>query len=248
MLTILSPLARTAAENMEKDRQLLSSLDPVGTPILHLYRWSHPLPATCGHFSKPSRFLRPGAPVDLARRPTGGGIVFHSCDLAFSFLMPARHPLCFPTTLDNYRFVNEAVASAVSTLFAPPSGDPGSMEIIPQDFPSLGAEASHFCMAKPTVYDVVADGRKVAGAAQRRTAQGYLHQGTISLAFPDLPLLASYLISPDLLVSAFANYTFAPLGRAPSPAALEEARAALEETLGRKLLEKISERAYNLSS
>ena len=44
-------------------------------------------------------------------------------------------------------------------------------------------------MAKPTQYDIVYKGKKIAGAAQRKKTQGYLHQGTISLAAPQIDLL-----------------------------------------------------------
>jgi len=35
------------------------------------------------------------------------------------------------------------------------------------------------CFANPVRADVLIDGRKIAGAAQRRTRQGLLHQGSI---------------------------------------------------------------------
>ena len=38
---------------------------------------------------------------------------------------------------------------------------------------------SHGCFANPVHADVVIDGRKVAGAAQRRTRRGLLQQGSI---------------------------------------------------------------------
>ena len=48
-------------------------------------------------------------------------------------------------------------------------------------------------MADPTVYDVMVDGKKVVGGAQRRTKHGFLHQGSISLGVPDLHFLRSVL-------------------------------------------------------
>jgi lipoate-protein ligase A len=39
--------------------------------------------------------------------------------------------------------------------------------------------AGHSCFAKPVHADVLIDGRKVAGAAQRRTRRGLLQQGSI---------------------------------------------------------------------
>jgi lipoate-protein ligase A len=46
-------------------------------------------------------------------------------------------------------------------------------------------------MARPTKYDVMLQGRKIAGAAQRKTKAGFLHQGTIALLCPDPELLGA---------------------------------------------------------
>jgi lipoate-protein ligase A len=40
----------------------------------------------------------------------------------------------------------------------------------------------HLCFANPVQADVMVDSRKIAGAAQRRTRAGLLHQGSIQLA------------------------------------------------------------------
>jgi lipoate-protein ligase A len=161
----------------------------------------------------------------LARRPTGGGIVFHIWDFAFSFLMPSKHPACSENTLENYRFVNETVLEAVGGYL--------SLEalLIPEHAPLLGPNCAHFCMARPTIYDVVYRGLKIAGAAQRRTKNGYLHQGTISLAFPHLGLLKSVLLFEEEIARAMEAYTFAPLGRLWTPSALQGARGKLRELL-----------------
>jgi lipoate-protein ligase A len=214
---------------MQMDAQLLSELGTL--PILHFYDWASPA-ATFGHFIEPSEHLHPSE-LDLARRPTGGGIVFHIWDLAFSFLMPSVHPACSNNTLENYQFVNQIVLEAVHELF------PAQGVLIAESAPAQGPHCSNFCMARPTVYDAVSDGRKIAGAAQRRTKKGYLHQGTISLAFPDIELLSRLLIEAEELTVAMSEYSFAPLGKECSKARLEEARVALKRELTHKFLAKL---------
>jgi len=214
------------------DARLLKDLDPEGLPILHLYDWAGPS-ATYGHFIDLSKHLDLTKAADsrlaLARRPTGGGIVFHIWDLAFSFLMPAGHRACSKNTLENYRFVNEVVLEAVQE----------KAMLISEDAPSMTPECRHFCMARPTIYDVVYQGRKVAGAAQRRTRQGYLHQGTVSLAFPHLGLLKNILRSQEEITRAMAAYTFAPLGSLWRSEALVAARCELQHLLTKKFLAKL---------
>jgi len=234
MLRILDTGVAAAEENMKLDGRLLDGLDPAGQPILHLYRWDGPS-ATYGHFVQAGKHLDLEKValhrVKLARRPTGGGIVFHIWDLAFSFLMPANHPAFSLNTLDNYQFVNHVVLAAVSDLFDLKQG----AALIPESFPSSNKACQNFCMAKPTQYDVVYKGMKIAGAAQRKTKQGYLHQGTISLASPHFPLLREVLRSQEAILDAMASYTFAPLGICWSPTPLEEARRNIQQRLIEKL-------------
>lgn len=223
--------SRGAEEIMSLDAKLLRAMQAKDAPILHLYRWAGPS-ATYGHFIDPKKHLDldfvQRYRLNLARRPTGGGIVFHIWDLAFSFLMPAGHPKFSTNTLENYRFVNQIVLEAVREVFSV------SFDLIPQNAPSLGPDCQNFCMAKPTQYDVIHQGMKIAGAAQRRGKQGYLHQGTISLAFPQLGLLRDCLLSKEAVLQAMQAYTFAPLGRVWEPKQLNDARTAVEEKLFQK--------------
>lgn len=220
---------KTAQENMEMDRVFLETLDPSGPPILHLYRWEKPS-LTYGYFVKLEEFVdlkeMQARGLEAARRPTGGGIVFHIWDLAFSFLLPAGHPSFSLSPLSNYHLVNSAVLQAVQEVFSLPSS------LLEEDAKAEDAACSRFCMARPTKYDVIWEGRKVAGAAQRKTKAGFLHQGTISLGSPDFSLLEAVLLSSSVQ-EAMRAVTFTPLGKR---AVGEEIRREIEE----KLVEKLS--------
>ena len=101
-------------EVMQKDAALLQNLSSsVQQPILHFYEWESRC-LTYGYFMDPDDHLDVQALRDhrllLARRPTGGGIIFHVSDFAFSLLMPASAPGFSLNTLENYQFVNQRVA------------------------------------------------------------------------------------------------------------------------------------------
>lgn len=194
---------------MQRDRALLEELSE---PILHLYDWANEA-LTYGHFVKIGEHVAEG--LDMARRPTGGGVVFHTCDLAFSLLIPVGHAGYFSDTLKNYRWVNERVAQAIRCF------SNISPELIDGDFEG----PRHFCMARPTIYDLVVDGKKVGGAAQRRTKKGYLHQGTISLKMPEERHLA--LLKNEAVAEAMRERSYPLAGEME----IGEARRRLRDCL-----------------
>lgn len=188
---------------MDKDAALLDNLED--RPILHLYEWSGPS-ATYGYFVKPEQFLSlegcESAGLKLAKRPTGGGIIFHTTDLAFSVLVPSTHKGYSDNTLENYAFVNNKVRSVVGSLLKE------YPHLLPEDPSPIDSSCARFCMAKPTIYDVMLGGRKVAGAAQRKKKQGYLHQGSISITMPDKAFLERVLRPGTRVADAMGMHTF----------------------------------------
>lgn len=193
MLIIDTPFAE-AQFIMDKDAQLLETLRPDAEPILHFYQWKNPS-ITYGYFLKPENFFYLEKliqlKIDLARRPTGGGFVFHLWDFAFSVLIPANSHVFSPKTFENYHFINSCVLSAIR-------------EISPDIFSLFGFFeendfAKDFCMVHPTKYDVVIANKKVAGAAQRKKKNGYLHQGSICVEKSDISLLKKILISQEII-------------------------------------------------
>ncbi len=198
---------------MRFDAELLENADRYGRPVLHLYEWEGDS-ATYGYFTDPSKLLNldnaKKLSLNLARRPTGGGIVFHIWDMAFTVLVPAHCPEFSMNTLENYAFVNQAVLGCVKEFLD--NKRPLTMTL--EDFSSRDGNCMHFCMAKPTKYDVMWEGRKVAGAAQRKTRKGFLHQGTIALQLPPKDYLDQVLLPGTQVRDAMMAHTCPLLGSA----------------------------------
>ena len=233
MLTILDSGREAAERNMEIDQQLLLTLDQHTNPILRFYDWVQPS-ATFGYFSSPESLVNMQAAANyglqLAKRPTGGGLLFHEFDFTFSFLLPAIHPLFSLNTLDNYRLVNQIVANAIQQYLhieKPP--ELLCCQSRSSDSMSQDKELRNFCMALPTVYDVISNGRKLAGAAQRRTKLGFLHQGSISLKLPSDAFLERILLSDSSIAEAMKTCSFPLLEASCS---LEEQEAVKEALKG----------------
>ena len=216
---------------MEKDRQLLEGLSSQERPLLHLYQFAG-CSATYGHFVRPGDLFSLEAVakqnLDLAKRPTGGGVIFHLWDLAFSVLIPASSPLFSQNTLENYATVNRFVLLAVEEFL-----QKEGLELTPQDGEILGPGCAHFCMAKPTRYDVLFEGKKVAGAAQRKTKHGLLHQGSISLLMPSKEYISSVLQPGLSVLDGMLAYTFPILGKEASLSDLEEGRKQIKQLLSK---------------
>lgn len=221
----------SAEENMRFDAELLEKADRFARPVLHLYEWSGDS-ATYGHFIEPGQFLHLDNAkkrlLQLARRPTGGGIVFHIWDMAFSVLVPAACPEFSTNTLDNYALVNNAVLAAVKELL----GQQSPVSLTPDDYSPWDTHCGHFCMAKPTKYDVMWEGRKIAGAAQRKTRLGFLHQGTIALVLPPQEYLDAVLLPGTQVREAMMAHTFPILKKGDS---LPDAKKRLRELLATHL-------------
>lgn len=156
--------------NMDNDYERLKGSKSSDKPLLTFYEWGGPA-LTYGYFIDPESFLVKNS-FQMGRRPTGGGILFHSIDCAFSLIIPSSHEKLSLNTLENYQLVNGIIKEALNSLG------------VKVDVLEAGCSNLRFCMAKPTVYDLVIEGKKVVGAAQRRSKEGLLHQGSISLRLP----------------------------------------------------------------
>ena len=219
----------TAKENMTLDEKMLNELDPNGEPILHFYEWQKPA-ATYGYFMKPSQLFKHAEVLDLAKRPTGGGVLFHLWDLAFSVIIPASHPAYSKDIMKNYKVINDAVLLAVKSMMKPDT----SISLLPQDPTALDEYSKYFCFAKPTKYDVMIDGKKIAGSAQRRKKNAFLHQGSISIAAPSLDFIKKILPDDALVTEAMKLHT-SYLLTSPTQDEFLSTRADLKEALAHQL-------------
>ncbi len=162
-----------AALNLATDEALLECL--TDTPLLRIYRWEQAA-VSFGYFDavEPVRSAYPGR--ELVRRWTGGGIVEHGQDFAYSLLVPRTHGLTDLRAEESYRLLHGAVAVALSAA-AP------DVPALEEHQPTTAAsgEASRACFVNAVRHDLLLEGRKIAGAAQRRTRRGWLHQGSVQM-------------------------------------------------------------------
>jgi lipoyl(octanoyl) transferase len=166
----------SAAMNMAIDEALLET---AVVPTIRFYRWRSPA-LSFGYFGKFSDVAIYAAERDLVRRWTGGGIVFHGDDLTYSIVIPASDPVFDESSIAIYEKIHRALCEALNKI--------GKQAVVaggvdPGDFSAATRAAvntsGYNCFANPVRADVMMDGRKIAGAAQRRTRRGLLQQGSI---------------------------------------------------------------------
>lgn len=150
--------------NMAIDEALLRQIE---RPLLRVYRWATAA-VSFGYFDqwKPVRVAYPQR--ELVRRWTGGGVVPHGEDFTYSLIVPMADPFARSDTAESYRAIHELIAEVLRDLGSAVSVTPASEEKI-----------SPACFENPVRSDIVWNQRKIAGAAQRRSRLGLLHQGSI---------------------------------------------------------------------
>lgn len=162
--------------NMALDRALLSAVvSGQSGPTLRFYQWSKPA-VTIGFHQRMDRVLDvetvKQAGIEVVVRPTGGRAVLHGDDLTYSIAMPGEVADVYGIT-ELYKILSEALQAGFRLVGIDAELARGSRgELRP------GAQP---CFASTARYELVVDGRKIVGSAQRRHRGGVLQQGSIPL-------------------------------------------------------------------
>ncbi|WAC18269.1 hypothetical protein OVA24_13585 [Luteolibacter sp. SL250] len=160
----LDPVPRSGPENMAVDEWLLET---IGGPVLRVYEWDG-VWGSLGCFCCLNQAIDNLPDRQLVRRPTGGGIVDHQHDWTYSLVIPKTEELFRIRALESYRLVHEVLSLVLNDSFKLVSSVSNA--------PELGG----VCFERPVTSDVVDSvGNKIAGAGQRRTKDGLLHQGSV---------------------------------------------------------------------
>ena len=155
------------AFNMALDEAMLEAMPRLQKPVLRFYGWTDPA-ASFGYFQKHSEVERMTLLRPLVRRPTGGGIVPHDADWTYSLAFPTGSEWYSLKAMDSYRRVHEWIQAAF-----------GKLNIATELAACCRKSEPGQCFVGYEKSDVLWHGRKVAGAAQRRTRNGLLIQGSV---------------------------------------------------------------------
>ncbi len=152
---------------MALDEALLEAMPRLGQPVLRFYSWTKPS-ASFGYFQRFVEVERATLLRPLVRRSTGGGIVPHDADWTYSLAFPAGHEWYSLAAIDSYRRIHEWIQAAFGKLNVPTDLAESCRRVGPGQ-----------CFVGHEKFDLLWRGKKIAGAAQRRTRDGLLIQGSI---------------------------------------------------------------------
>lgn len=180
--------ANDAFMNMAVDEAiLLHSIQQESPPTLRFYEWEKPSISIGYALDAETEVNLPlcrQSDVPVVRRITGGGLVFHKCDITYAIVFPDRFGGAQRSSdagrlsvLQSYQLVNHALQQGLSEL-----GVVTSLLDREQGTRDFSSQPANVCFRNPTVYDILHKGRKLAGSAQRRKKGWVLHHGSMLLS------------------------------------------------------------------
>ncbi|MGA2618392.1 MAG: lipoate--protein ligase family protein [Thermoguttaceae bacterium] len=169
------------AWNMAVDEVLLERAAAEQLASWRFYAWREPT-LSLGYFQSYADRGQHAASgsCPVVRRLTGGGAILHDAELTYSVALPAEHPLA----ARRERLYGTVHAALVEAL--------GALGIAAGLCQGAGRQPEPFlCFQRRAPGDVLVEGVKIAGSAQRRLRRAVLQHGSLLLrrspAAPELP-------------------------------------------------------------
>jgi lipoate-protein ligase A len=165
---------------MAIDEALLRSFDPaVSLPTLRLYGWQ-PATLSLGRFQNAADVLDlehcHADDVAIVRRVTGGGVIYHVDELTYSLVCAPEQIPPAANIKDSFRVLTGFLLNFYRKLGLKPAY---AADVAPPGT-KLG-ERTPFCFAGKESFDIVVNGRKIGGNAQRRLKGIIFQHGSIPL-------------------------------------------------------------------
>jgi lipoyl(octanoyl) transferase len=166
-------------------------------PTIRFYGWD-PATLSIGYFQKVEKEINLEAVKEhglgFVRRPTGGRGVLHEHELTYSVIVSEDHPEMPKTVTEAYRVISEGILKGFQGLgleayFAVPK--------TAEEREGLKNPRSAVCFDAPSWYELVVEGRKVAGSAQTRQKGVILQHGSILLDLDEDKLFSLFNYPSD---------------------------------------------------
>lgn len=184
--------------NMAMDEALLDwHSEGLIPPVIRFYEWN-PATLSIGYFQTVEKEIDMDAVKRLGlgfvRRPTGGRGVLHEHELTYSVIVTESYPSMPATVTEAYRVISEGLLLGFQNLglnayFSIPNTE--------EQKENLKKPKSAVCFDAPSWYELVVEGKKVAGSAQTRQKGVILQHGAILLDLDEDKLIETFKFTSD---------------------------------------------------
>jgi lipoate-protein ligase A len=191
--------AHDAVTNMARDAERLerAASGRLREPVLRLFAFDPP-GITLGRAQDPARELDLAAiaraGVGWATRPTGGRAIWHEEEWTFSLVTPLGPSGWADSAAAAYERTGRLFAHALQHLGVPAVLAPGSPH--GPGAPRASTGTAPPCFASTARHEIVLEGRKLAGIAQRVSRGALLQQGSVLIGASHTRL-AEFVPAPD---------------------------------------------------
>lgn len=162
--------------NMRLDEKIFFHYLDERLPVLRIYSWDRPS-FTYGISQNPEDGLDMGHclshGIEVARRMTGGGILFHNNEITYSFACSKEDVGEGQKYLVSYKEICAFLIRFYGSL--------GLKASFAQDSPGFNEKSAphRICGASYEKYDIMINGRKIGGNAQKRNRHAVFQHGSI---------------------------------------------------------------------
>lgn len=161
----------SAKKNMATDDAFLSSYEENDDGIFRLYSWENSF--TIGVSQKFENYpITSVYKGNYAKRITGGGVLFHGHDLSYSLVIPTSLLEGF-----NIKESYEKICSFLLKFYEKLGLDAKYVK----DFEEMKLSKNEYCQVGFEAYDILVNGKKIGGNAQRRTKKAIFQHGSIPI-------------------------------------------------------------------
>jgi lipoate-protein ligase A len=183
----------TGSQNMMIDEQLLQAAVQGETiPVLRFYTWAPPA-VSLGRFQDEETSVNRAAcsrlGIDIVRRITGGRAVLHDKELTYCIVTRTDNPLFPSSVIGSYKVIAEGLLKGLRSLGV-------AAEMVSRSGRYAGLVGRDVrepaCFSSPSWYELLVQGRKIIGSAQRRMPGAFLQHGSILIDY-NAPLEAAVI-------------------------------------------------------
>ncbi len=162
----------SAKKNMAIDKALVNSFKNEESIVFRIYSWEKSFTIGLGQDLNDYQEFKEEYNNNCSKRITGGGVLFHGHDISYSLLVPS-------SVLENLGVKEsyERICQFLLTFYKELGLNPSFVK----DNKEISLMKSDFCQVGFEAYDIIVNGKKIGGNAQKRTSKLIFQHGSIPL-------------------------------------------------------------------